>query len=1408
MPALAEAFVRIRADLSGVRRETEDQFDESGRRSGQRFGDGFSRDATGRLRDARGRFTRELENGPPIRLPRPDLPSPAPVRAKVDVDVDAAKTAIAGLFTDLSRLAAIPIGATLAVGIGALGGAFAAAAAGAGGLAAVALPSLTKIKEATAAQTKEEQASTGAGAAAQAQAFALAGARQQLSAALRNSGYAHAQALEGVKRAERDLTDAQRTAVDVERQLGRARQDAQRQLQDMANQVASTRLAVRQSQLDISQAQADYNKILADPSATKAQKEQAQLAVEQAKQRLKEQQLALQRLEQDEKKASKAGVEGSDQVRNARDRLAEANRKVADTERALAKARADVSRTDRASADAVASARRALAQASAAPQGSGPSPADLLLAQLTPDERKLKANTDRLSATWKSWQESMQPTVLPLVSKGIKILEGQIPSLTPIVKGAADAVGGLLDRVARAAKSPEFQQFKDQFAKLVPTSITGLGNIIGDLVTGFGRLFQAFLPYAPQAIGFMEQLAQKFADFAKQQTTGGEDTGLSKFFAFVRDNGPLVSQTLQDAARAIGYVVTSIAPIAGALGLGALSTFGLLAKAILLLSPGQIQALAVAFVGFRTALAGYKIINTAVDGIQAFRAAMLAAQAGNGPLWARALNSVWTGMKNLATGAKDAVVSLWNYVRAQAASAAASLRAKAAAAGTWIADQARALGTLVASMWASVRAQTAAAVAAVRQRVATVAGTAVQLAAAAASRVWAAGQWLLNAALDANPIGLVIIGIAALVAAVILAYRHSETFRNIVQAAWAGIQAAVSAAWSFIQPIFAAIGQWITGTLAPLFTRLWTGVVQPAFQGIGNIISTVWTGIIQPALQALWAFISNVLAPVIRWLWNTVVAPGFQAIGQIIAIAWNNVIRPVLTALWAFIQNVLAPVITWLWRTIIAPAFQAIGLLISVAWNTVIKPVLTALWTFVQKTLGPIFTWLWNTIIKPAWDGISALISFGWNNVIKPVFELLMKGVKAISDSFGAAVGIIKTAWDKIQDVAKAPVNFIIGTVYNKGIRGLWNTVIDWLKLPGGLKLGEIPQLAKGGTLANPAAATPMMTNGPMAIVGEGNPNHPEYVIPTDPKYRGRARAMMVSAARRMNMQVLAPGGILGLGGDPWDSIKKFAGDVADLTGDALDLIANPKAVWDKLVGKMVPSTAGLDGPWPSAIGAIPKKMLGEMWGVAEKIIKAFGDGYGGKGVEGALKWARKQVGKPYLWGGAGPGGYDCSGFQSALVNVIRGDKNPYHRLFSTDSFNATGGPGFARNAKSAYTVGVTHAGVGHMAGTLNGVNVESSGGVGVRVGGGARGTGDGLFPYKYGYKFDRGGLLPPGPINHTSRPEPVLTTRQWTALLTLAERGATARTGPLIDHATIHEDSDVDRLAQRLKFYENSGSF
>lgn len=118
---------------------------------------------------------------------------------------------------------------------------------------------------------------------------------------------------------------------------------------------------------------------------------------------------------------------------------------------------------------------------------------------------------------------------------------------------------------------------------------------------------------------------------------------------------------------------------------------------------------------------------------------------------------------------------------------------------------------------AAAVAQDAEAAATLRQKVA-------QEAAAVASKGWAAAQWLLNAALDANPIGIVVVALAALVGGFILAWQHSETFRNTVKAA---LNAVGDAA-----------------------TALWTDAIRPAFKFITDLWFTVVGALVDGAASA------------------------------------------------------------------------------------------------------------------------------------------------------------------------------------------------------------------------------------------------------------------------------------------------------------------------------------------------------------------------------------------------------------------------------------------------------------------------------------------------------------------------------------------------------------------------------
>lgn len=84
-------------------------------------------------------------------------------------------------------------------------------------------------------------------------------------------------------------------------------------------------------------------------------------------------------------------------------------------------------------------------------------------------------------------------------------------------------------------------------------------------------------------------------------------------------------------------------------------------------------------------------------------------------------------------------------------------------------------------------------------------------------KAWAAQQAILNVIMSANPIALVVIAIAALVAGIVVAYQKSEVFRNAVDTAFKAI---------------AAAGRW-----------LWNNALKPVIQFIVNGFAWVVDGI-------------------------------------------------------------------------------------------------------------------------------------------------------------------------------------------------------------------------------------------------------------------------------------------------------------------------------------------------------------------------------------------------------------------------------------------------------------------------------------------------------------------------------------------------------------------------------------
>lgn len=112
--------------------------------------------------------------------------------------------------------------------------------------------------------------------------------------------------------------------------------------------------------------------------------------------------------------------------------------------------------------------------------------------------------------------------------------------------------------------------------------------------------------------------------------------------------------------------------------------------------------------------------------------------------------------------------------------------------------------------------------------------TAAQAAWAGATAVATGAQWLWNAAMAANPMVWVIVGIVALVAAIVLIATKTTWFQTLWRTVWGGIRSALSTSWTFMRDrVFLPIGRFFTQTIPG-----WAGTVRDRVTGAWSTIKS------------------------------------------------------------------------------------------------------------------------------------------------------------------------------------------------------------------------------------------------------------------------------------------------------------------------------------------------------------------------------------------------------------------------------------------------------------------------------------------------------------------------------------------------------------------------------------------
>ncbi|MFF4346814.1 hypothetical protein [Streptomyces sp. NPDC001530] len=1283
----------------------------------------------------------------------------------------------------LAAPAVLSLGAAFAaikVGTSGIGDAFKAAFAPATSSAGAATKSIRQVENAERSLAKAQQgvkdAEVAAAAARVQAARQIKDAQLNLKNTVSDVADSNRRAAEQVAQAERDLTQAQKDAKQAQEDLTQARKDAARQLEDLANQQKDAELDRRDAVLQVQDAQDELNKVLADPKATQQQRDEAQLNYDQAVQHLSEIELRQKRLAEDAAAANKAGVEGSDQVKNAQDRLAGAQQNVTDKTRELKDAQIEAARTqvdgaqkiakaERDVADAREAARKAAvdgarqiadaqaavadaARALADAQTSGATATNKVadaMAKLAPNAREFVNAVLAQAGAWRALKLDVQNALFAGLGATFTTMSTAIlPSLTTGLTGTATVLNTMAKNAASAVTElAKTGTLKQMFAGL-NEGLKPLAKVPGQFVTALAQISvaasPAFARLTTAAGGAADRISQKLADAFKSGHL--EDA---------------INQAV-DIAKQFGHLIGDI-----------FGTLGNIMKAAAAGGGDALGGLGATFKELR------KI--TAMPEVQ------------------KALTSIFQAVNAIAKLFATTLGAVIQAVLPLLAALAPVITELAEKFGPVLAELAEALGKALMPIMDALLP--------VIKDIGKVLIGLVQ-----------AVMPLLQ------PIGEVLAAIITAIAPIIKSLGGSLV--SLVAALAQGLAPVITA----LVPVVGMFGQFLAA-LAPMFPQIISALI-PLIPPLAQLALSL----LQLAMQVLTPLLPLIIQ--LAQLFSTVLA---GAIGILVP-----VITTVIGWITKFVDGITAGVhwivdkFKWLYdvlvgHSIIPDLVHAIVGFFKGLWDKT-KEIFTNL----KNGVVSIWNSLWNTVRdkwNSFWGGLKSAFSNAWSSFKNSVTSLktsitntwnsLWNGVRdkitsifstisgkitsfknGMKSAFSTLRDSLGTIWNGVKSKISAPIKFVVGTVYNNGIRKMWNSIAG--KISSKITLPAIPlNFNRGGVVPGtgnrdtvPAMLTPgerILSNSQVAALG-GHRGIDAMLGRDRPTKTGGNPTSQQERERHQATQKYGSGGIIG----------KVTGAIGGAVSSAYS--------WSKdlvLGGLQAAARKALTALVRPLINQIPGSGIGNlMRGLANKAVDGmlgwFGNedkkAVGGPAVQKALAWVKTQNGKAYQWAGNGNPSWDCSGLMSAIESVIRGE-HP-HRRWATGAFSGNRGPsGWVRNLNSPFEIGITNAGVGHTAGTLAGMNVESSGGRGVHMGKSARGAHDGLFTSRWGFKpatkYDSGGLLQPGAtmaVNATGRPERILDPQQTAMFEQLVHGGGGVTIQAINVNGTFDFSSPASRRA------------
>lgn len=429
------------------------------------------------------------------------------------------------------------------------------------------------------------------------------------------------------------------------------------------------------------------------------------------------------------------------------------------------------------------------------------------------------------------------------------------------IGGAALTMGNSITGSLKNARA-SYSRFG---AALAGPLLAGMVPFIGAFTSVFDDVTIAIKPImenlktmiTPWATG----IAASITDWAKN---GGVQSIISwfgqlqdKIAALTSGGGGDTLSTITEGAKGLGTALSSAAPALQNIGT-ALGAFG---QAIIQAGPDTISAIMVPAINIMAGALRFLADNAswAVPLIVALGGAFLLMRSSAAVL--APLFNAWSAVTSAFR--TPLVIAQTLAVRQQAAA---------------MTQLSMALGTNTVAQNMNIASGNAAAATTMRGRAAAIGHAIATRAQAVATRAAAMGQWLLNAALTANPIGLIIAGLVAIGVALYAFFTRTETGRKMWSAIWGAMKTAAAAVWDWMKGAIQVLGA--------VVTWLWQNIAVPAFNGIKAALEVMWAG-----TKVIWDLLTAAIQWVgdkVSWLWQNIAQPAFEGIGTALSSMWQG----------------------------------------------------------------------------------------------------------------------------------------------------------------------------------------------------------------------------------------------------------------------------------------------------------------------------------------------------------------------------------------------------------------------------------------------------------------------------------------------------------------------------------------